>query len=331
MTSRLNTLSKICVAVKFDDASKRAIKVAEQLCLRTGASMHLVHVCENVLASNFNSMTGIVPLPIELLQATQEGIEQIADSHIRELAKTVPSSIEVSTKVATGLIGKPADLIEAEAVAQNCSLIIVGTAPTSHRFIPRGFSCALTLMSHSKLPVMAVNQTQKSDLKADRLQMLIADDLKTATLPAVTSACRLAFGLTKTDIHHIHINGVDLGTLEASLTTAIATSHSHPESMISANEIFSVLVKNLEKCLQARTVDMNAASELAACQYRSYVVTESSVGDGLQKMVDKINPDLIVFGRHRRLHHKPFGIGQMPHYAMLNLQCPVVVFPSDEA
>lgn len=328
MKSRFNKVNKICVAVKFDDSSKHAVKVAEQVCLRTGAAMHLVHVCENVLTSQFGSMTTLMPLPIELLQATQENMEQVAESNIRELAKTISSSIEVSKSVSSGVLGKPADLIEAEALTTGCSMIIVGTAPVNHRFVPRGFSCALTLMSQSKLPIMAVNSKQKSDLKPDRLEMLISDDLKENSLPAIQNACRLAFDLKKTNIHHIHINGITVDSLEAVLNTAVATSHSQSGAAISAKEIYASVIAKLQKSLEGRTMEMNATSELSDCRYKSSVVTEYSVSEGLERFAADLKPNLVAFGRHHRLHHGPFTFGQMPHYAMMNFDCPVVVFPS---
>ncbi len=318
---------KICVAVQFDDTGRHALKIAEQYCHRTGASLHVVHICENLFTNGLVSLGMMAPISMEMLQAAQENLQDAARTKMVEIVNLVKHPIEISTKIFGGSLAAPADMIEAEALATDCAMIIVGARSDSHRFIPRGFSCALSLMSRSKLPVMVVNTKQTVDLNAERLHLLIADDLKEHSIAAVKGGFHLACAMKNTDIKHVHINAVTMEAIQASCDTAFATSHAQ-SPLISAKDIYVSLIDQLEKKLEVRTTGMNKSLGTSSGHYNSSVVTDHSVTSCLEKFVEQKHIHLLVFGRHQTLYHKPFVVGQMPYYAMLNLSCPIIVFPS---
>ncbi len=322
--------AKVCVAVNFDDASMKAVKVAEQYCHRVGAELHLVHVCENIVTAEIASIGtgGMFIMPPEVLEAAEENAKEEARSKMFELSQSIKAPIKVSNHVLGLRPGSIADALESEALSCGADMIIVGASPTSHRFVPRGFSVALSLMSHAKLPVMVVNTKQKADLDSDRLSIVIADDLKSSSNAAVVGGCELAFALGKGDIFHLYVNGVTKDLLEAALSTALASSRSSSDTALSSQEVHAAMLQQFEGRLESRTVGLNMALDITACRYHRELLTDGSVMDAMQSYVDKKKANLIVFGRHQSFHRKPFGVGQMPFYAMLNLGCPVVVFPS---
>lgn len=322
--------AKVCVAVRFDEASKRAVQVAEQYCYRTGAELRLVHVCENVYTAEIAAISagGMVVMPPEIFETAEENAKEDAKAKMFDLTQLVKAPIKVSTHILGVVPGSVAEAIEAEAISSRADLIFVGASPGSHRFIPRGFSCALSLMSHAKVPVMVVNVNQTSSLGGDRLAMVIADDLKSESNAAVVGGCELAFALAKTDIYHLYVNGVTEEALESALGSALAASRSQSDVSVSAKEVHQALLKQLQTKLENRTLGANVSLEMTACRYYRDILTKASVTDCLETYVKQKKADIVVFGRHHAFHRKPFSIGQMPYYAMLTLNASVLVFPT---
>lgn len=326
-----NSFKKVCVAVKFDESSKQALKIAEQYCLRTGAEMHLVHVCENFMTGTAASLasSSIVPVPMEVIQIVQENMEEDADKNLYAVRKELSSKLRISSQVVVKTVGSPAESISQEAEKSKCDMIIVGAKPTTHRFIPRGISCALSLVSSSNVPVLVASDIQTQDLSTPTIDMLIADDLKPTSNAAITDACLLATKLRKTNIHHIHINGMTSELLTNIVDTAMAASHTRAAN-ISGLQVFKELKKQLEVALETRVDGQQKAFSESDCNYHRELVTAASVTKALSQFVDDKKINLAVFGRHQSIQHKPFGIGQMPFYAMLSLHCPVLVCPANE-
>ena len=328
----LKTKPKICVAVKSDDVSHRTLKIAEQYCLRTKSDMHLVTICENVFTGNSAAFasSSAAPFFADFFVTLQDGIQEVAESKMAQLAKSIQSPIKVTTSVSIAGAGTPAELIEAEALSQQCNMVMVGVSPQSHRFLPKGLSCALSLMSRSKLPVMVINQNQVAELESPRLKLLIADDLKNQSVSAVGAGFDMAFHLGNVDIHHVHINGLTKDALEAAIQSALASSHSQPSPAISANDVFNMSLKQLESKLETRTSGLGVSLELSGCTYKRSIVTDDSVTERLDRLAKQEKANIVVFGRHHSFHASLFNVGQMPFYAMLKLDCPIVVFPVDE-
>lgn len=321
--------SRICVAVKFDEPGRHAVEIAEQFCMRSGAEMRLVHVCEdNVGSSIVSGSFGLsFNVSAEMLQAVQDGSVADAEKKMKAVVQSIKPSIRVTTKILRPSVMTPADLIEAEALSSQCNMIIVGANPGNHRFIPRGFSCALTLMGKANVPVMVTNSNQTHDLKSDFLTLIVADDLRGQDNGAIAGSFDLAEALRKTNIYHVHINGITADLIKISLENALSTSHSHPEPEFSVHEIYSAMINQLENRLENRAALLKKNALSNECVYNKELLTENSVTDCLERYASRKNAHLVVFGRHQTFHHRPFDIGQMPYYSMLNLKCPIIVFP----
>lgn len=333
MSAAINRNQTVCVGVKFDEASRQAIRIAEQYCRRTNSEMRLVHICENLVSSNLATFAGnsLISIPDGVLQMVQDNIREEAEGKLLEIAKTIKSPVNVTTSVLCGVPGTPAELIEAHALTNQCSMIIVVASPGSYRFVPEGFSCALSLMSRSKLPVMVVSTKLVRDIGGSRLRLVIADDLREQSAAAVIGGCELANRLKDTDIDHLHVNGVDLEAIKATFNSAMAFSHTHLDPAVSAQDVYDLLINLLKTKLEARLPSENLKLVTNAGKYRASVVTNASVTDCLEAQIEGSHANIVVFGRHKSFHAKPFGIGQMPYRAMLAQRCAVVVFPPSES
>jgi nucleotide-binding universal stress UspA family protein len=321
--------SKVCVAIKFDEPDQAVLRIAEQFCLRTGSEMHLVHVCENALTKNLSALTtnGLTPIPAEVIQLIQEKDIQDAETKMSRLLAGTNRDLKISTKVIDGSFGFPADLIETEAKESHSDLIILGTVINRHRFVPRGFSCALTLVSISKLPVLVVNHNQLNQFNGDQFHLMMADDLKDHSVPALRGGFEIAAALGHTTFSHVHVNNVTMEGLQMSINVHNASIPRATFDQQTLNEIYEIRVEELRNELKNRA-DLVDPDLLKTCsRYNQILITEGSVADSLQKFVVESNVNLVAMGRHHTFHHKPFSIGKMPFYAMLTLPCPVIVFP----
>jgi nucleotide-binding universal stress UspA family protein len=323
--------SKVCVAVKFDEPDHAVLRIAEQFCKRTGSEMHLVHVCENTLTKNLSALTanGITPLPTEIIQLAQEKEVQEAETKMSRLVASTSRALKITTKVVDGTSGFTADLIEAEARESNSNMIILGTTINKNRFVPRGFSCALSLVSISKFPVLVVNHNQLNQFNAARFHLMMADDLKEGSKPALEGGLEIAAAIGDATFSHIHVNNVTMEVLQMTLNVHNASIPRAMYDQQTLNEIYQIRVEELRDQLRRRSAQIDTDLLKTFSRYNQILITEGSVAESLQKFVVESNVNLVAMGRHHTFHHKPFSLGKMPFYAMLTLPCPVIVFPSN--
>jgi nucleotide-binding universal stress UspA family protein len=324
--------SKVCVAIKFDEPDHAVMRTAEQFCLQTGSAMHLVHICENAVTRNLSALTsnGVTPLPVEIIQLAQEKDIHEAETQMARLVAGVHRGIKVSAKVIDGTSGFPADLIEAEANESNSHIIVLGTTINKRRFVPRGFSCALTLVSMSKLPVLVVNHNQLNQFDAEHFHLLVADDLKESSIPALKGGLEIAKAIGNTKLSHVHVNNVTLDVLRMAINVHNAPIPRAMYDQQTLNEIYEIRVQELRGKLKQRAAQVDQDLLKSCYRYDQLLVTEGSVAETLEKFVTESKVNLVAMGRHHTFHQRPFSLGKMPFYAMLTLPCPVIVFPSSQ-
>jgi len=317
--------SRVTVAVAADANAPQLVEAAAGFCRRTGMKMRLVQVAEYWVGRSWpREMTLEGPLG-EAIGVVEDESVRLAQSHLRRLAEGVGRGIEVETNVLTGY---PGECIIADAIASQSSFIITGASKGNHRFVPRGLSTALTLMSDSPVPVMVIQAGTTPRFDGDGFRMMVADDLTDHSEKAVVAAFDLASALGNVRLHHLHINGLTEQNLTAALEAAAAASHSGTIRGVSASEVFRLAVRTIEGKMGARAPGRRSVLEAHRGIYSSEV-RSGDVVDELHAAAGAFHADLLVFGRHRAFRRKPFVIGQVPFYAMLSPERPVVVVPGE--
>lgn len=154
-------IKQILVATDFSPASESALRYGRELARSFGASLHVLHVTENVFARAVDAYTYIpVDLQEDVEAAAREQTETLLDDEDRRdlhaVAATVTSNV-------------PADAIIEYARAHGVSLIVMGTH--GRRAVARLFmgSVAERVVRMAPCPVLTVRNPEQEFVHPDAL------------------------------------------------------------------------------------------------------------------------------------------------------------------
>lgn len=314
----------ITVAVSFDPHTIPLTKIAADLCRATGKKLCLLHVVEPWADHPHSKAFGDGDQFWNVTQAIETNARTLALSKLSEVALAVPIGIPVK-KLVVG--GKAVDTICKEVDAIGTCLLLVGGDYGNMRFLPRGLSTALSLMVSSPVPLMVIDTKRDNNLGDGPIKFLLSDDLSEQSESAVDFTFDLASALGNSSIHHVHINGLSFESLKAGLNTAAATSHTPLNSSASVDDVFNALISSIKERMNNRTSAVRDYLEASGGNYAAEV-TSGNVAEEIQRVAEIAGSDVVVFGRHKTLHTKPFFIGRVPFRAMLSHQGPVIIVPN---
>jgi len=315
----------ITVAVAFDSHTLALTELASNLCIATGKKLCLLHVVEPWADHPHSKVFGEIDNLWNVTQAVETNSRELAMSKLGEVALAVPPDISVKKVV---VAGKSVDMICKEVESIGTCLLLVGGRHSSMRFLPKGLSTALSLMVSSPVPLLVVDTAKDFKKDTSGIKFLLGDDLSEHSETAVEFTFDLAAALRGSEIYHLHVNGLSFGSLEAGLNTAAATSHTPLNSSASIDDVYIALLNAIDKNMNERTFDQRDYFEAAGGTYISQVAT-GNVSEEIQRVAERVKPDLTVFGRHHTLHTKPFFIGRVPFRSMLNKSGPILIVPNE--
>lgn len=306
----------VSVAVSFHENTAELLKTAESLCLKTGMRLRLVNVCEPWIES---VTLGFIPIP-DVNLSIQLELETHARSKLRDLAANVDRSIRVETQVLSGYV---AEAIIADAVVSNVAMILCGRSEPEKIYFPLGFSTAVSLMSHARVPVLVIPHYRAMDFVNRRTSFIVGDDLsqngETVLITSVTFANAL-------DAAVIHLHALTLTSSQMTVALNLAANTSERLSL-NPDDVFSALKDRLAIKLQQRVNSL--PTKLERERYSSHIL-EGDAAVCITKYADRLNAPqaILVFGRHHTFHFKPFGIGNVPFKAMIASKYPLLVVPT---
>ena len=318
---------RVSVGINSESGSEELLDFCRDFSQRTSARVRLVHAIEP-----WEDHPWAYAFPgVEPYGAMTRELEQQTRKDLREKLEACKASLRLDDVETNLAHGTAAEVLGADAVSNNASMIIVGSASRGYRFVPRGFSTALTLMARARVPVMAVPSGCKSFRSSGRLSVLYADDLTRHSVNALSVALEMASGFAEVDFHHLHVcrsTKDELAEIGGKVMTMMEMEQ------VPFDKSFSVasFPKDAEQRLCDRMSDRIGQAKVllenANCSYNQEVLY-GEVEEQLRVAVAKVKPDLVVFGRHAMVHHRPIGIGRLPFSSMLGLEVPVIVAPSN--
>ncbi len=314
----------VMVAVAFDQHTMGLARSAAAICRKTGKRLCLAHVIEPWMTVPPSRPFGAEDPLWNVTQAVEANARDRAEGHLAEIAESLGADLTVERMI---LAGRPVEALAEAALDSGCCLLLVGADYGNLRFMPRGFSTALSLMVSSPVPVCVLDTKLTPEFPTESPKFLLADDLGLDSEAAVAFGFGLAAAMGPSVVHHVHVNGMSLDTLKAGLNTAAASSHTPLNVAASAEEVFDALIVQLKDKLEARAQIHREYLDAAGGAVFTDVLT-GEVNEQVGLLSTSISADLLLFGRHQAYHTKPFFIGRLPFRAMLAQKRPLIIVPN---
>jgi nucleotide-binding universal stress UspA family protein len=314
----------VVVAVAFDRHTMSLCHAAAELCRKTGKKLCLAHVIEPWAELPTSRAFGSDDPLWNVTQAVEASSRDLAQGRFDEFVPVLALDSEVRREIRSG---KPAAELAEVAAEIGAALLLVGADYGNLRFLPRGFSTAMSLMVSSPCPVCVMDGKMETRFLHDPARLLLADDLGPEAEAAVAFGYGLAAAMDKSEIHHVHVNGLTFDTLRAGLSTAAATAHTPLNAVASSEDVYDALISRLKEKLETRAQPHRDYLEAAGGQLVTEVLT-GEVNEQIGALTASVDPDLLIFGRHQAYHTRPFFIGRLPFRQMLAQRRPIVIVPN---
>jgi nucleotide-binding universal stress UspA family protein len=316
--------ARVTVAIAFDEETPELIKAAESLCLVSGMSLRLVHTCESPYGTWAGHPFSDLLSP-EVIEDAEEAVLSAAELKIAELKTTIDGRVQVTHNV---LFGRPAENIIADSIASRVSLIVTATSKAGHRFVLKGFSTALSLISDASVPVLVIPGGVKLDMSRRGLRILLADDLRQERADARHAAFALAAVCPESKLLHVHVNPLSEQHLVRMLERAQASQPGGVGSReLSSRSLYKRAKDELAARLESFGIPYKETLAAGDGRYESALL-EGDVVESLERKIVEWDPEVIVFGRHHMAQRRPLLPGQLPFRTMLSQRRAIMVAPA---
>jgi nucleotide-binding universal stress UspA family protein len=316
------------------DADETAVLIiaAQAFAKRLNANLCLL----SVLEENFLDLGGAVPwLPSinwrnmradTLVHLARQEAQDRMQGHLDHFADDLRKrGLAVNSKIVTAKYA--AEGVLAEAAISKPGLIMVSSGMKADGYFTRGISTPLGIMAEAQVPVMVLNSSCKADFSKSRLRILIADDLRDETSRAMSGALEWAITLGEVDALHAHIEELTADQLRRILgQTALQIRSPADHEKLATDLIRSVETIFMNR-LSERLPHAESQLKIAGGSYRSELRRSPFVRDEIERIAVEFGADILIFGRHQKVHRRPFLVGRVTYQSMLSKQYGVLVFP----
>lgn len=319
------------LAYSYEDEGRRLIRAAQAIAKRSGASIRLVSICEES-AFDVTSAATWTPslswrslnLP-EIMKAARKEACASSKRQLDALAQGASPEVEITTHV---LISKfAAQGLLAEAIIQEASLILLGAGTKGDNYFTRGYSTPLAVMAETTVPTLVIGHACEADFTRPRLRVLVADDLREETARAMQGAVDWAMAVGSTDVFHVHIEELSADGVRQVLGQAVPELRSTADSTKLAADLVQALETAFRSRLAQRIQGADERLRAAGGSFRFEVRRCPYVRDEIERAADEFGADLIVFGRHQKVHRRPYLVGRVTYQAMLSQKRAVMIIP----
>jgi nucleotide-binding universal stress UspA family protein len=162
------TISRILVPIDFSAHSEFALRYAAALASRVGASVELLHVVEDPIATNVWGSETVLP------DLTEVRAELVADAERRLLEFQDKAERQGVAVLTTVRMGPTAHTILEHAREAHVDLIVMGThgrTGVAHLFMG---SVAERVLRHAHCPVLTVRDTGRAEQPREQISRGVA-------------------------------------------------------------------------------------------------------------------------------------------------------------
>lgn len=314
------------VAVAFDDRKDTLVQSAISLAKRFGLALRLIHAVEPPIYDSLAVETPtVVSIPTVLIEDVARQLKERRMEMAALVERLRKSHVDVTGDV---MEGDAVRMIISAAVNARANLIITACHTAGNRFLPVGFSTALSLMHEAPLPVLVVGR-RPMDWEKTSQKILVADDLQTSTKEAVLKGFELAAFFPNSHVRHVHIHGDFREALTDTWRDLKDKIPGMKEKNITPESIWRDEYEARLEALKRQSTPFRRRAEKADVFIEPDIRT-GKVQDQIHTVIQEFDPDLCVFGRHRLVRTKPFLIGRMPLRTMLEEERAVLIVPPKE-
>ena len=319
MTSHsLKIGAPIVVVVDLTAEAGDTVLAAAALARGLDSKLVLVHAFEHPFA---RLLKAIVPTslirPDALLRAEEDKF--MADSarleDLRHAAGAVPSEAKLVT-------GRRTQAILKEVARTQAALIVVGGPGDSRGVLLEGLTTASGLAFASSVPVLVIPHGKT--INSEKPRIMIADDLRDTSLPAVAAGLELALAWPAAEVLHVHVNTVLRETFVTAMDHALLASSSGDK--VSSRFLYETCEQYFRDKLAARGRPVKLRLQQRGSTIDERIVA-GEADDEIEREAIRFRADLLVVGRHSDFHAGSVRLGRMPFRTMMALGMPVLIVP----
>lgn len=311
--------SVILVPLSLNENNQTLIETASRLALETGAHLRLLHVIKPVW-TKVASERGAN----DVSEIVENECIRLAQSGLKEMCAHLPEKVKY-TKAYTISHSVPEAILK-DASEHFAAMILCSTSSFVLTLLPKGISTILSLMAHSPIPVMAVPNHATLGLNDQAWRFMLADDLSDAGLSAAKYCLEWSRSQENSALFHIHVNPLVENAFVSSFVATFRSQNPSINPSIDAQGLYKQYNEALDRKLKDRLVEIGGENAALEGRYK----TKLCVGPVTQEVKDaarELAVNAIVFGRHKAVHDKPFGIGATVYSLLLQQQYSIIVVP----
>ncbi|MGE0172059.1 MAG: universal stress protein [Oligoflexales bacterium] len=298
------------------ELDKHVLECAEALGLRPDVKLNMVHV---------------YPYYPRISEADQTDLAKNQDTKALDLAqKTLDSytllldpQIDLEASV---LRGKIVDELIAFVNSTDSDLLMIGFDPDGSKFIPDEMSVTSELLEKSPVPVLVASRDAKVDT-AGELRLIIADDMSEGSDKLLEYSAKIANAFGNVRLIDAHIENLQNQRLNTSILKVYMLSLGGVEAMsISNDQILDNFRARMKRHMDERVDKLKEKDGFAQTHIQTMVL-EGQPLEGLKKSVERLDADIVVFGKHKKFRDGGPFFGGIKERAMLGLGVPVLIVP----
>lgn len=311
--------TRAIVGVNFDEYTDEFLESVAGFARATQFKITLVHVWESKDYYAPLSTSPYLGFRSALYEVEREDLEK----RLGQMAEKL-SGVEVTAKV---VAGHPPERLQAEAIAEDASLIILGANRGRYNLMPSMFSTALELAAQSPKSVMVIPPGSREHWNDHPWRLLVADDLQDHSWAAIHAAgefCTHAKGFA---FHHFHAHKVAKTTMRQAagkILEAMTQGRIPFDDTFSEETYLKTIEGDIREKLAKRLGAIKSILEASGSRYHEHI-KYGDIKECMDEVICDIDPHMIILGRHEALHRKPFTLGKMPFYTMLYSEIPLLI------
>lgn len=316
--------TSIVVGLSLTEHDEHVLQSAVSLAQRTGSQLILTHATHPY--QNYSLAREGFALPYEEFE--KDAYDQdLADAQNRlEIIRdSLPSSLVSEIRV---LRDYPEDALEEVALSCKATLIICGWPKAHPAKILRGMSTALSLMAHSRFPVMVIPGGTTIDFQDHPLTVLVADDLKVDGRQALRGALGFCRSIDLEQMVHAYVNPMsyrEINTMVEKIQVAMLEGSIPSDPAFNSQLYISQTKEELKQVLKQRIESMDPGFT-HEYKYRPSV-RFGPIDEELHRLTKETKCRILMFGKHHMVHRGRFQLGRIPYEAMVESQMATIVVP----